>query len=327
MRNWLGVLLVLSVLLVWPLSARADGSMTVTFDTTSATGNYYPRNIVAVWIQSSSGSYVKTLARWAQTRRRYLLDWNSASGGDTVDAVTGATFYSHGTRTATWNLTDRSGSVVPDGTYTIRLELADADVFSDSQNNEGTFTFQKGSSPVNQNTSGGGFNNVHIVYTPPTTSAPRCGDGHVDPGEICDGSCPTSCPRSTDPCSTNVLMGSASTCDARCVSQPVSCDGGASPPPPADAGSSPPPPADAGSHSPPPPADAGSIGPPPPAGTDGGGPPSGSRPTFSDRPYPPGAVGAGCSAAGGAPAPGAAFSLLLVLVALGFAVRRCRPAV
>jgi MYXO-CTERM domain-containing protein len=47
-----------------------------------------------------------------------------------------------------------------------------------------------------------------------------CGNGVVDPGETCDGDCPTSCP-SVDPCAPAKLVGSAATCDAHCTSTPV----------------------------------------------------------------------------------------------------------
>ena len=48
---------------------------------------------------------------------------------------------------------------------------------------------------------------------------PMCGDGVVDPGELCDGNCPrASACEDGAACTTNRLEGSARTCDARCVS-------------------------------------------------------------------------------------------------------------
>jgi hypothetical protein len=47
-------------------------------------------------------------------------------------------------------------------------------------------------------------------------AAPRCGDGKVDPGETCDGNCPTSCQK-PDACTTAVLTGSAQGCTAACT--------------------------------------------------------------------------------------------------------------
>ena len=48
--------------------------------------------------------------------------------------------------------------------------------------------------------------------------APRCGDNHVDPGELCDGNCPASCDDG-DPCTKDALTGSD--CNVRCVSAPI----------------------------------------------------------------------------------------------------------
>lgn len=50
--------------------------------------------------------------------------------------------------------------------------------------------------------------------------APRCGDNRKDPGEECDGDCPTDCDDG-DPCTTDKLTGDALTCDAKCSHAPV----------------------------------------------------------------------------------------------------------
>lgn len=54
--------------------------------------------------------------------------------------------------------------------------------------------------------------------------AAACGDGHVDPGEECDGNCPTErteCP-APNACERVVLNGSAAKCDARCETSSIS---------------------------------------------------------------------------------------------------------
>ena len=48
-----------------------------------------------------------------------------------------------------------------------------------------------------------------------TDCAPVCGNGLQEPGETCDGDCPTSCSDS-DVCTADVLSGSPSTCDVQC---------------------------------------------------------------------------------------------------------------
>lgn len=64
------------------------------------------------------------------------------------------------------------------------------------------------------------------VNPPPTPSAPACGNGIVEAGEKCDGNCPTSC-NDGQACTTDVLTGSAATCDAACASQPLTACTGA----------------------------------------------------------------------------------------------------
>ena len=53
------------------------------------------------------------------------------------------------------------------------------------------------------------------VYCKGTTPA-VCGDGKVDPGEICDGNCPTTCD-DNNACTADALKGGAATCDAQCT--------------------------------------------------------------------------------------------------------------
>jgi hypothetical protein len=67
--------------------------------------------------------------------------------------------------TATWNMTARGGASVADGTYTIRMELADRDATVDTQDNEGTFSFVRNGTASTQNTANGGFTNVTIDYS------------------------------------------------------------------------------------------------------------------------------------------------------------------
>lgn len=185
-----------------PGSARAQ-SATFTFDTQqSPNPQFAPNNIVAVWIETPAGKFVRTLAQWAATRKQYLLAWNTSSKGNNVDAVTGATFTAHGTRTVSWDLRDVNKTVVPNGTYVVKMELADRNATQTTQNNEASFTFTVGQTPVNMMTSGGGFNKVMINYSPtatvdmagppPTDASTGTPDGS-DGGTGGGGSAPSGC--------------------------------------------------------------------------------------------------------------------------------------
>jgi hypothetical protein len=137
---------------------------------------------VAVWVEGSGGAFVKTIDRWAGVRRQHLVAWTQKAGAADADAVSGATRISHTQPvTRTWDLRDRQGQEIPDGTYTIRMELADSNATQALQNAQGTFTFEKLAGGSNQTgLANGGFTNVSIVYAPganppPVMDAPDAG--------------------------------------------------------------------------------------------------------------------------------------------------------
>ncbi|MFW6067480.1 MAG: DUF4215 domain-containing protein [Myxococcota bacterium] len=56
--------------------------------------------------------------------------------------------------------------------------------------------------------------------------SPTCGNGVVEPGETCDGDCPTSCDDG-DVCTTDTLSGSAEECSAQCTHMEITvCESG-----------------------------------------------------------------------------------------------------
>lgn len=173
-----------------------------------------------VWVEDQAGTFVKTIGRWSAVRTQHLVAWVAKAGAGDADAVSGATRSDHTARlTVQWDLKNKSGATVPDGTYTIRMELTDSNATSPTQNHEAMFTLTKGATAqVQTGLANNGFTSVDIDYQPAVSAT--CGNGVVDSGEVCDGaSCPTSCPASEDPCMDNVLIGGASTCDAECTLQ------------------------------------------------------------------------------------------------------------
>ncbi len=59
----------------------------------------------------------------------------------------------------------------------------------------------------------------------PALDAGLCGNGAVDPGETCDGNCPTSCVDALT-CTTDALVGTPATCDVACVHAGTGCAAG-----------------------------------------------------------------------------------------------------
>lgn len=119
--------------------------------------------MLAIWVETSSGKFVKTLMVYAAERKFDLTNYMSNSSGNATDAITGATLSSHTTRTCTWNGKNASGNLVANGDYKLCMELSDT-------NGTGTFktiTFAKDTiasslSPGNMAC----FSNISIKWTP-----------------------------------------------------------------------------------------------------------------------------------------------------------------
>lgn len=99
--------------------------LAVSVRTSPVGGQFAPRNVGAIWVEDAGGTFVKTLERWGTTRAKWLVTFNEASGGDVVDAITGATKKVHDTHEVRWDLADVEGCEVPAGDYHLWLELTD----------------------------------------------------------------------------------------------------------------------------------------------------------------------------------------------------------
>jgi len=113
-----------------------------------ASRSYAPQNILAIWVEDSNGKFVKTLLVNARRYNYYLTAWQSVTSAaesrfNSVDAITGATNMSHGTRSCTWDGTDFNGKLVADGTYKLCMELTE----SNSTGNSASFLITKGNKP------------------------------------------------------------------------------------------------------------------------------------------------------------------------------------
>jgi hypothetical protein len=140
----------LACLLTSMIIAQTNGTLTVSVTTSSTGGNYAPRNVLAIWIEDSSGKFVKTLLAYADKRKQHLNTWEAATTAagsiyNSIDAITGATQSSHATRTCSWNGTDYNKKTVADGEYRLRMELTD----KNATGNVASFPFTKGPNPQN----------------------------------------------------------------------------------------------------------------------------------------------------------------------------------
>jgi len=175
MKTYFRIILIILFTSLVPIHGRArnppvkagdktTGNLSVSFVSSTANGEYAPRNVVAVWIEDNSGLFVKTLLVNAQKRMRYLTNWlSNTPTGDKVDAITGATSTTYGSLICSWNGTDASGTLVSDGVYKLCMELTD----DNSTGNFSYFTFTKGTSvclqtPANKPS----FSHISINWTP-----------------------------------------------------------------------------------------------------------------------------------------------------------------
>jgi len=145
------------------------GTLTVSVNTLQgALNGYSPKNIVAIWIVDSNGTFVKTLLALAATRKGDLYKWKAATSTyNVVDATTGATQSAYGVRNCTWNGTDVSRVVVPDGNYTVWIELTDDAV----QGPFTSYTFAKGPNAVSLSPAAlANFSGISIQWAPTATA-------------------------------------------------------------------------------------------------------------------------------------------------------------
>jgi hypothetical protein len=115
-------------------TVQTAGTLTVS-SITSATLNgeiveFGPDNYTAIWIEDNKGKFIKTLyvttaGSKKPSRRGWLTEWTLKSASNAVDAKTGATAESYGSIVGTWDGKDVTGTIVADGTYTLRMEIAD----------------------------------------------------------------------------------------------------------------------------------------------------------------------------------------------------------
>lgn len=145
-------------------SVKTAGSLAVTATTSTYSGQYAPRHVLAIWVESSSGTFVKSLMVYAQARKEHLTNWlSTTSSGNTTDAVTGATLSSHGTRNCIWNGKDASGNLVGDGAYKVCVEYTE----SNGTGKIARFGFTKGTSADTQTpAAASGVSSVSLKWTP-----------------------------------------------------------------------------------------------------------------------------------------------------------------
>ncbi|MEI7676122.1 MAG: DUF2271 domain-containing protein [Bacteroidales bacterium] len=163
--------------LFFVLATTLSFSQVLTFKVQSATynGTYGPDHVLAIWITDGTGKFVKTIDIHAKSRIQYLYNWIASSaknvvGTTTADGTSGASLTAHAAVTKTWNCTNVSGAVVPDGNYNINIEYTEDDATSktDSRLKYMSYPFTIGAASsvtVPNATSGAGLYYKSVSYS------------------------------------------------------------------------------------------------------------------------------------------------------------------
>lgn len=164
--------LLITALVVSPLlfgnysQAQTSGTLTVSFGTTFTGGGYSNKYVLAAWIQTNSGTFVKTKLKYCKSSNLdHLQTWVNASGQNVVDAITGNTRPAPETLTFTWNGTDVSTAVVTDGVYKVWLEMAWASSLTTGKTVQ-SFSFTKGVAADHQTGATTNFTGVTLDWVP-----------------------------------------------------------------------------------------------------------------------------------------------------------------
>ena len=141
------------------LIAQTAGTLTFHFtEVTQSTSNTYNGNaqhVIAIWIQTSTGTFVKTKLRMVGAGTKdHLPTWAVNSGGtasnatsaacNVVSATTGATLSSWTTQNITWDGTNAAGTLVADGIYRVAVQSTWDHGSSTAATETSYFNFTKG---------------------------------------------------------------------------------------------------------------------------------------------------------------------------------------
>ena len=126
--------------------AQTAGTFTFTINPIAHSGSYGAKHVAAIWIENSTGTFIKTKLRQSSgSTIDHLGTWTSKSSSNVVDATTGSTLTTYTPITVKWDGTNVSKAVVADGDYKVWIEMA-WDNSKTSAKTVTSFTFTKGPS-------------------------------------------------------------------------------------------------------------------------------------------------------------------------------------
>ena len=166
------VLMIMVVFLIFSVKtfAQTAGSLTFTCTTDAPSGTWGNKHVLAIWIEDTQNpsNFIKTKAKYGNDED-HLTSWKPKSGGNIVDATTGATLSSYGTQTVIWDGTDIKSNVVADGTYKVFIEMGWGRDKT-NQHSVMSFAFSKGTELVQLTPTGNNnYSDIEIEWKPTVT--------------------------------------------------------------------------------------------------------------------------------------------------------------
>ncbi|WP_340115031.1 T9SS type A sorting domain-containing protein [Maribellus mangrovi] len=155
---------------IFPASAQTTGTLRFSCLTNAPSGTWGNKHVAAIWIQNNANPsvFVKTNAKYGHDDD-HLTSWTAISGKNLVDAVTGATLSTYDTLSIEWDGTNVSHEVVPDGDYTVYIEMGWGRDKTAQHKTTG-FSFTKGESVQQSNPAGNSnYSSVSVNWQPTAT--------------------------------------------------------------------------------------------------------------------------------------------------------------
>jgi len=160
------LIIFVSFLTIQAKSQSLEITFTTKVVTQSGASKYSPKHVLAVWVETSTGSFVSSVEVMAKERIGYLSAWSAKSKNNKVNAITGATLNSHVQQTITWNCLKYDGTIVAAGDYVLWIE----ETSGDATGPKSPVAFTIGnesytSTPIDGTT----FTGMTLKYTAPVT--------------------------------------------------------------------------------------------------------------------------------------------------------------
>ena len=172
-------LLVIAIVFATATQSQTAGTLTVVYTpTVPSTATFYSgnRHLGAAWIQTSANAFVKTKIKYCGGNCDHLTSspWQTSSAGSTVgaDVASGATKTTFTAITFTWNGTNTAGTLMPDGSYNIKIFEVWNHGSTTNQQYTSTIAFTKGTTASTITPAATNWlKNVSIIWTPAFTTS------------------------------------------------------------------------------------------------------------------------------------------------------------